>query len=50
MKAATRPDVQIAPDDDVSLLIDPRHVRWLDAQTGDAIGPPPEVSAANIPA
>ena len=41
VKATTRPDELVLPDEDVSLLIDARRVRWLDAQTGAAIGPPP---------
>jgi multiple sugar transport system ATP-binding protein len=41
LKATTRPDYDIAPDEEVELTIDARYIRWLDAQTGAAIGPPP---------
>jgi len=46
LKATTRPDYQVAPDEVLSLHIDARHIRWLDAQTGVGIGPPPAPSKA----
>ncbi|MDP8905205.1 MAG: ABC transporter ATP-binding protein [Chloroflexota bacterium] len=49
LKAATRPDVVIAPDDDVLIHIDARRIRWLDAETGTAIGPRPVPHAGDIP-
>jgi multiple sugar transport system ATP-binding protein len=50
LKAATRPDDPIAADQDVLLVLDARRVRWLDAETGTAIGPAPEVHDADVPA
>jgi len=50
LKATTRPDDPIGPDDDVMLEIDPRRVRWLDAESGVAIGPAPEINSATTPA
>jgi multiple sugar transport system ATP-binding protein len=50
VKATTRPDDLIAPDDDVLLDIDVRRIRWLDADSGEAIGPAPEAHAADTPA
>jgi multiple sugar transport system ATP-binding protein len=50
VKATTRPDHAIEPDEDVSLAIDSRRIRWLDAETGTAIGPAPEPHAADTPA
>jgi multiple sugar transport system ATP-binding protein len=41
IKATTRPDDTIQPDEEVRLGIDVRRIRWLDAETGTAIGPPP---------
>jgi multiple sugar transport system ATP-binding protein len=45
LKATTRPNEAVQPDEVVSLEIDARRVRWLDAETGDAIGPAPLSSA-----
>jgi multiple sugar transport system ATP-binding protein len=42
LKATTRPDFPVAPDDDLVLHLDARRIRWLDGQSGEAIGPPPE--------
>ena len=42
LKATTRPDSTIAPDQDVSLTFDAQRIRWLDAESGEAIGPTPE--------
>jgi multiple sugar transport system ATP-binding protein len=50
VKATTRPDRAIEFDEDVSLAIDGRRIRWLDAETGTAIGPAPEPHAAATPA
>jgi multiple sugar transport system ATP-binding protein len=50
VKATTRPDHAIEPDEDVSLAIDARRIRWLDAATGTAIGPEPQPHAAATPA
>jgi multiple sugar transport system ATP-binding protein len=41
VKVATRPDQRVEPDEDVLLRIDPRRIRWLDPETGQAI--------ANVP-
>jgi hypothetical protein len=38
VKAVTRPDADVAPDHDVELRIDAGRIRWLDAETGRAIG------------
>jgi multiple sugar transport system ATP-binding protein len=46
VKATTRPDYAVGADDEVALRIDARYVRWLDAETGGAIGPPPAASDA----
>jgi multiple sugar transport system ATP-binding protein len=50
IKATTRPDYPVAPDDEVMLVIDARRVRWLDAESGEAVGPEPEVHPAATPA
>jgi multiple sugar transport system ATP-binding protein len=50
IKATTRPDDPIGPDDDVVLDIDARRVRWLDPESGEAIGPAPAHHAAKTPA
>jgi multiple sugar transport system ATP-binding protein len=50
IKATTRPDDPIGPDDDVVLDIDARRVRWLDPDSGVAIGPAPAHHAAKTPA
>ncbi|MDQ3938756.1 MAG: ABC transporter ATP-binding protein [Chloroflexota bacterium] len=50
IKATTRPEEAIRPDEDVQLVIDARRIRWLDPETGTAIGPPPEPHPANTPA
>lgn len=50
VKATTRPDYAIAPDEDVALAIDVRRIRWLDAESGTAIGPDPQPHAADSPA
>jgi multiple sugar transport system ATP-binding protein len=50
VKATTRPDHAIEFDEDVSLAIDARRIRWLDAETGTAIGPAPEPHSADTPA
>jgi multiple sugar transport system ATP-binding protein len=50
LKATTRPTDPIAPDDEVHLAIDARRIRWLDADSGTAIGPAPEHHAAATPA
>ena len=41
VKATTRPDETLAADEEVALLIDARRIRWLDAESGLAIGPEP---------
>ena len=41
IKATTRPDDTIQPDQDVWLDIDARRIRWLDEASGRAIGPTP---------
>ena len=46
LKATTRPDYVIGSDEEVALQIDARHIRWLDAQSGAALGPPPAPSRA----
>jgi len=46
VKATTRPDYAVGADDEVALRIDARYVRWLDEETGSAIGPPPAPSEA----
>ena len=46
LKATTRPDYIVASDEEVALHIDARHIRWLDAQSGAALGPPPAPSKA----
>ncbi len=46
VKATTRPDEAVQPDEQVALVIDARRIRWLDAETGVAIGPPPLSSAS----
>jgi multiple sugar transport system ATP-binding protein len=38
VKAVTRPDSKIGPDSDVTLHIDAGRIRWLDTETGRAIG------------
>ncbi len=40
VKATTRPNETVEPDEQVSLAIDARRVRWLDPQTGEAIVAP----------
>ena len=50
LKATTRPDFVVAPDEDVALHIDARRIRWLDTETGQAIGPAPELHASAVPA
>jgi multiple sugar transport system ATP-binding protein len=50
VKATTRPDYPLAPDDEVMLVIDARRVRWLDVESGEAVGPEPEVHPAATPA
>jgi len=50
LKATTRPDYTVAPDEDVALHIDARRIRWLDGETGQAIGPAPESHASAVPA
>jgi multiple sugar transport system ATP-binding protein len=37
LKAVTRPDSPVGPDDDVGLRIDTGRIRWLDAESGEAI-------------
>ena len=46
LKATTRPDYDIAPDQEVTLHIDARRIRWLDSESGLAIGPAPELHAS----
>ena len=48
LKATTRPDEAVQPDEQVALAIDAGRIRWLDAETGSAIGPAP-VSSATPP-
>ncbi|CAN5698202.1 ABC transporter ATP-binding protein [soil metagenome] len=48
IKATTRPDYVIGPDEEVTLHIDARHIRWLDAATGTAIGPAPAVGKSTL--
>ncbi len=44
IKAMTRPDYAVQPDDDLLLRLEARRIRWLDEESGRAIGPPPESS------
>jgi multiple sugar transport system ATP-binding protein len=41
IKATTRPDDTLQPDEEVRLGIDARRIRWIDSETGRAIGPVP---------
>jgi multiple sugar transport system ATP-binding protein len=50
LKATTRPDFVVAPDEEVALHIDARYIRWLDPETGTAIGPPPAHNESDTPA
>jgi multiple sugar transport system ATP-binding protein len=50
LKATTRPEDPIAADDEVLIDIDARRVRWLDPESGAAIGPAPAHHAADTPA
>ncbi|HUG48490.1 MAG TPA: ABC transporter ATP-binding protein [Candidatus Limnocylindria bacterium] len=50
LKAITRPDYDVAPDEDVALHIDARRIRWLDSESGLAIGPPPQAGSPVPPA
>jgi multiple sugar transport system ATP-binding protein len=49
IKATTRPDFPVAPDDEVALHIDARRIRWLDGESGEAIGPAPEPHPSATP-
>ncbi|CAN5786854.1 ABC transporter ATP-binding protein [soil metagenome] len=49
VKAITRPEFPIAPDDEVTLHIDARRIRWLDGESGEAIGPAPEPHPSATP-
>jgi multiple sugar transport system ATP-binding protein len=37
LKATTRPDARLAPDQEVGLVVDAGRIRWLDAEAGIAI-------------
>jgi multiple sugar transport system ATP-binding protein len=49
VKATTRPDDTLVADQQVTLVIDARRIRWLDAETGQAIGPEPQPHASATP-
>jgi len=49
IKAATRPDDTLQPDEEVRLGIDARRIRWIDSETGRAIGPAPTAVSPQPP-
>jgi hypothetical protein len=52
LKVSAPPDLFVAPESDVWLRIEPERIRWMDRETGAAIGAPAAVEspAAQIPA
>jgi multiple sugar transport system ATP-binding protein len=52
VKVSAPPDLFVAPDSDVWLRVEPERIRWMDRETGGAIGAPATVesTAAHIPA